>query len=91
LGRATRKPEQYDSKLAQWLEMGGSPRATIALDRCARARAWLQGRDYVSPEDVQAMAFPVLRHRLLLTYQAQAEGVHPNQVITHLLTLVGSA
>ncbi len=88
---ATRKPEQYDSKLAQWLEMGVSPRATIALDRCARARAWLQGRDYVSPEDVQAMAFPVLRHRLLLTYQAQAEGVHPNQVITHLLTLVGSA
>lgn len=88
---ATRKPEQYDSKLAQWLEMGVSPRATIALDRCARARAWLQGRDYVSPEDVQAMAFPVLRHRLLLTYQAQAEGIHPNQVITHLLTLVGSA
>lgn len=88
---ATRKPEQYDSKLAQWLEMGVSPRATIALDRCARARAWLQGRDYVSPEDVQAMAYPVLRHRLLLTYQAQAEGIHPNQVITHLLTLVGSA
>ncbi len=88
---ATRKPEQYDAKLAQWLELGVSPRATIALDRCARARAWLQGRDYVSPEDVQAMAFPVLRHRLLLTYQAQAEGVHPNQVITHLLALVGSA
>ncbi len=88
---ATRKPEQYDPKLAEWLEMGVSPRATIALDRCARARAWLQGRDFVSPEDVQAMAFPVLRHRLLLTYQAQAEGVHPNQVITHLLSLVGSA
>ncbi len=88
---ATRKPEQYDSKLAQWIELGVSPRATIALDRCARARAWLQGRDFVSPEDVQAMAFPVLRHRLLLTYQAQAEGIHPNQVITHLLSLVGSA
>ncbi len=88
---ATRKPEQYDAKLAQWIEMGVSPRATIALDRCARARAWLQGRDFVSPEDIQAMAFPVLRHRLLLTYQAQAEGVHPNQVITHLLSLVGSA
>lgn len=88
---ATRQPDQYDIKLAQWIEMGVSPRATIALDRCARARAWLQGRDFVSPEDVQAMAFPVLRHRLLLTYQAQAEGVHPNQVITHLLSLVGSA
>jgi len=88
---ATRKPGQYDAKLGQWLELGVSPRATIALDRCARARAWLQGRDFVSPEDVQAMAFPVLRHRLLLTYQAQAEGIHPNQVITHLLSLVGSA
>ncbi len=88
---ATRKPDQYDAKLTQWIELGVSPRATIALDRCARARAWLQGRDFVSPEDIQAMAFPVLRHRLLLTYQAQAEGIHPNQVITHLLSLVGSA
>ncbi|WP_306694962.1 MoxR family ATPase [Vibrio sp. A14(2019)] len=88
---ATRKPADYDATLAQWLEMGVSPRATIALDRCARAHAWLSGRDFVSPEDVQAMVFPVLRHRLLLSYQAQAEGVHPNQVITHLLSLVGSA
>lgn len=88
---ATRNPGQYDPKLAQWIELGVSPRATIALDRCARAHAWLQGRDFVSPEDVQAMVFPVLRHRLLLTYQAQAEGIHPNQVITHLLSLVGSA
>ncbi|WP_394125943.1 AAA family ATPase [Vibrio hepatarius] len=88
---ATRNPSNYDDTLAQWLEMGVSPRATIALDRCARAHAWLNGRDFVSPEDVQAMAFPVLRHRLLLSYQAQAEGVHPNQVINKLLSLVGSA
>ncbi|MCE0495249.1 AAA family ATPase [Vibrio salinus] len=88
---ATRKPKDYDQQLAQWLEMGVSPRATIALDRCARAHAWLEGRDFVSPEDVQSMLFPVLRHRLLLSYQAQAEGVHPNQIITHLLSLVGSA
>lgn len=88
---ATRQPETYDPKLAQWIELGVSPRATIALDRCARAHAWLSGRDFVSPEDVQAMVFPVLRHRLLLTYQAQAEGVQPNQVIAHLLSLVGSA
>lgn len=88
---ATRHPAQYDAKLAEWIEMGVSPRATIALDRCARAHAWLNGRDFVSPDDVQAMVFPVLRHRLLLTYQAQAEGVHPNQVIAHLLSLVGSA
>lgn len=88
---ATRNPSNYDDTLAQWLEMGVSPRATIALDRCARAHAWLNGRDFVSPEDVQAMAFPVLRHRLLLSYQAQAEGIHPNQVINKLLSLVGSA
>jgi MoxR-like ATPase len=88
---ATRNPSNYDETLAQWLEMGVSPRATIALDRCARAHAWLNGRDFVSPEDVQAMAFPVLRHRLLLSYQAQAEGIHPNQVINKLLSLVGSA
>lgn len=88
---ATRTPERYDPTLANWLEMGVSPRATIALDRCSRAHAWLHGRDFVSPEDVQAMSFPVLRHRLLLSYHAQAEGVHPNQVITRLLSLVGSA
>jgi MoxR-like ATPase len=88
---ATRQPEDYDNQLTHWIEMGVSPRATIALDRCARAHAWLHGRDFVSPEDVQAMAFPVLRHRLLLSYQAQAEGVHPNQVINHILSLVGSA
>ncbi|PAR48378.1 AAA family ATPase [Vibrio metoecus] len=88
---ATRQPANYDQKLAQWLAMGVSPRATIALDRCARAHAWLHGRDFVTPEDVQVMAFTVLRHRLLLSYQAQAEGVHPNQVINHLLALVGSA
>lgn len=88
---ATREPAKYDPTLSQWLEMGVSPRATIALDRCARVHAWLNGRDFVSPEDVQAMAYPVLRHRLLLSYQAQAEGIKPNQVISKLLSLVGSA
>lgn len=88
---ATREPSKYDDTLAQWLEMGVSPRATIALDRCARAYAWLNGRDYVSPQDVQAMAYPVLRHRLLLSYQAQAEGIEANKVISKLLSLVGSA
>ncbi|OEF23287.1 AAA family ATPase [Vibrio rumoiensis] len=88
---ATRQPEQYNPLLAEWLQMGVSPRATIALDRCARAHAWLSGRDFVSPEDVQAMAFPVLRHRLLLSYQAQAEGITSNRVIAELLAQVGSA
>ncbi len=88
---ATRTPEKYSQQLATNLEMGVSPRATIALDRCARAHAWLSGRDYVTPEDVQSMAFPVLRHRLLLSYQAQAENRHPNQIIQQLISLVGSA
>ncbi|WP_105901725.1 AAA family ATPase [Vibrio gangliei] len=88
---ATRQPEQYNPLLAEWLQMGVSPRATIALDRCARAHAWLAGRDFVSPEDVQAMAFPVLRHRLLLSYPAQAEGITSNRVIAELLAQVGSA
>ena len=88
---ATRQPKQYSDQLDQWLDMGVSPRATIALDRCARAHAWLAGRDYATPQDVQAMAFPVLRHRLLRSYHAQAEGVTANQVIAHLISLVGSA
>lgn len=88
---ATRQPKQYSDQLEQWLDMGVSPRATIALDRCARAHAWLAGRDYVTPQDVQAMAFPVLRHRLLRSYHAQAEGITANQVIAHLISLVGSA
>lgn len=88
---ATRHAEKYSHQVAEWLEMGVSPRATIALDRCARARAWLHGRDDVTPDDVQSMAFPVLRHRMPLSYQAQAEGIHPNQVISQLISLVGSA
>ena len=88
---ATRQPEKYDDQLKQWLAFGASPRATIALDRCSRARAWLHGRDFVSPEDVQAVLHNVLRHRLLLTYQAEADGVTTNQVIDHILELVAIA
>ncbi|HIF9547025.1 TPA: AAA family ATPase [Photobacterium damselae] len=87
---ATRQPEKYSDTLASWLQMGVSPRATLALDRCARAHAWLQGRDFVTPEDVQTMAFPVLRHRLLLSYEAQAEGIISDRVIEHLLEQVAS-
>lgn len=85
---ATRHPEKYDPELSKWLAFGASPRATIALDRCARARAWLNNRDFVSPEDIQAVFHNVLRHRLLLTYQAEAEGVTTNHVLDHLLKLV---
>jgi len=88
---ATRQPEKYDDKLKSWLAFGASPRATIALDRCARARAWLHDRDFVSPEDIQAVFHNVLRHRVLLSYQAEAEGITANQLLDHLLNLVAVA
>lgn len=85
---ATRRPEQYQKELADLIEFGASPRATIALDRCARAHAWLRGRDYVSPDDVQAIAHDVLRHRLILRFEAEARGISPQQVIDKLLAAV---
>ncbi|PKH87141.1 AAA family ATPase [Colwellia sp. Bg11-28] len=88
---ATRQPEKYDDKLSTWLAFGASPRATIALDRCARARAWLHNRDFVSPEDIQAVFHNALRHRILLSYQAEAEGVTANQVLDHILSQVAVA
>ena len=64
---------------------GASPRGTIALERCARAKAWLSGRDYVTPEDVRAVGLDVMRHRVLLTYEAEAEEVTPEDVVTRVL------
>jgi MoxR-like ATPase len=85
---ATRQPEQYDPDLAQWIEIGASPRATIALERCARAHAWLHKRDFVSPEDIQTVLPNVLRHRLIYSYHAQAQGIMSNHVIDKILALV---
>ena len=82
---ATREPAAYGDDLAQWLQYGASPRATITLDRCARAYAWLEGRDFVAPEDVQAIVFDVLRHRLILHYEAEAEGVTADRVVSELI------
>ncbi|GAV20114.1 MoxR-like ATPase [Mariprofundus micogutta] len=82
---ATRQPEKYSKQLADWIQYAASPRATIALDRCSRAHAWLSGRDYVSPEDIQAIAPDVLRHRLLLSFEAEAAGISSDDVITELL------
>jgi len=70
------------------LQYGASPRATIALDRCARAHAWLDGRDFVTPEDIQSIAFDVLRHRLLLNYEAEASGLTTDDVIHQLIAQV---
>lgn len=85
---ATRRPESYDAELAQWIEFGASPRATIALERCARSHAWLNGRDFVGPDDVQAVIHNVLRHRIILSYQAQAEGINANAVLDKIVQLV---
>ncbi len=88
LVNASRKPELYDGELAGWIQYGASPRATLAFDRCSRALAWLDGRDYVSPEDVQQLAHEILRHRVLLTYQAEADGINVDDVVDSLLALV---
>lgn len=85
---ATRRPEQYGDDLANWIDYGASPRGTIALERCARAHAWLNNRDFVSPDDVQAIAHDVLRHRILLSFEAEASGMTPNKVINELITRV---
>ena len=85
---ATRSPGRWDKDLARLVSFGGSPRATISLDRCSRAHAWLDGRDYVSPDDVHAVVHDVLRHRVLLSYEAEADGVTVDQLTDRLLDLV---
>lgn len=82
---ATRSPASVDPELARWTAYGASPRGTIALDRCARAYAWLDGRDYVSPDDIRTIAFDVLRHRILLTFEAEAEGMTADAIIRRLI------
>lgn len=88
---ATRSTEAYGGDLAAWLDYGASPRATIALDRCSRAIAWLDNRDYVTPDDVRAVTHDVLRHRLILSFEAEAAGIDANKVIDTLLSTVPSA
>jgi len=86
---ATRQPECYgNSDLKHWIEVGSSPRASIALDKCSRAYAWLQGKDFVDPDDVRAVVHHVLRHRLILSYEATAEGVTADQVIDEMIKQV---
>jgi MoxR-like ATPase len=89
---ATRKPERYaDSPLSKWISTGSSPRASITLDKCARAHAWLSGKDYVDPDDVRAIVHNVLRHRLMLTYDAMADGITADDVIDELIKQVAVA
>ncbi len=88
---ATRAPSGFGSQLADWIHIGCSPRASIGLHRAARARAYLQGRDFVDPDDVRTVAHPVMRHRLILSYEALAENIGPDQVIDEILQQVAVA
>ena len=85
---ATRNPDGYDKDLASWIEYGASPRGSIGLERVSRAHAWLSGRDFVSPDDVQKLAHDTLRHRIILSFSAEAEGINTDHVISRLLELV---
>ncbi|MDO4162273.1 MAG: MoxR family ATPase [Pseudomonadota bacterium] len=85
---ATRHPEKYDESLKNTIAFGASPRATIALDKCAKINAWLSGRDFVTPEDIHAVVYDVLRHRIILSFEAQAGGLSSDDIVTRLLKVV---
>ena len=85
---ATRTPGKYSADLGRWIDVGGSPRASLALDKCSRTHAWLNERDFVDPDDVRAVVHDCLRHRLILSYEAQGEGVSADQVIDTLMEQV---
>ena len=85
---ATRDPSPYNEELANWVNYGVSPRATIALDRCARAHAWLAGKDYVAPSDIQAVVPDIFRHRLLLSFEAEANGIDTDYFTAKLLSYI---
>ena len=90
LVNATRTPERYDAQLRTWIEVGASPRGAIGLDRCARAYAWLAGRDFVTPDDVRAIAHDVLRHRIIVSYEANAAGVTADAVLSEVVKRVAA-
>jgi len=82
---ASRYPERYSEDLRRWIHVGASPRGALALDRCARVRAWLAGRDHVLPDDVRNVAPDCLRHRIALSYEASADGLSANAIVEQLL------
>ncbi|CAN7515985.1 MoxR family ATPase [Bosea sp. LjRoot90] len=88
---ATRRPAEFGDKLKSWIAIGASPRGSLALDRCARTYAWLQGRDFVTPEDVQAVAHDCLRHRISLAYEAGADGMSADAVLDEVIRQVAVA
>ena len=85
---ATRRPEQFGKDLQRWIHVGASPRGTLALDKVSRAHAWLDGRDHVTPDDVRAIVHDCLRHRLILSYEANADGLSADDVINEVVKQV---
>ena len=88
LVQATRTPEALNADLANWIEVGASPRASLALDKCGRAHAWMNGRDYVDPADIRAIAHDVFRHRITLSFEAEGDAKTADDVIDEILKLV---
>jgi MoxR-like ATPase len=88
---ATRDPGRYSDQLKMWIHVGASPRGAIALDKVSRAYAWLNGRDFVSPDDVRAVVHDCLRHRIILSYEANAEGITADRIIKEIVTQVAVA
>ncbi len=85
---ATRKPGKYDGNLAKWIAHGASPRATLGMIRCAKALAWLRGDEYVTPHHVQTAALPILRHRIIPSFESEADGVTRDRIVGQLLEVV---
>ncbi len=88
LVQATRTPDRFSADLGRWIEIGASPRASLALDKCSRTHAWLQERDYVDPLDIRAIAHDVLRHRLSLSFEADGDGISPDKVVDEIVAQV---
>ena len=88
LTTATRTPEKYDHELAKWIDHGASPRATIAMIRCAKALAWLRGDEYVTPIHIHNVAPPILRHRIIPSFESEADGISRNDIVKKLLEVV---
>ncbi|SCY44268.1 AAA family ATPase [Desulfoluna spongiiphila] len=88
---ATRQPERYEGELKKWIQVGASPRGSIGLDKCSRAHAWLAGNDHVTPDDVRAVVHDVLRHRIMLSYEANADGISADEVISEIVKTVAVA
>ena len=85
---ATRYPEEYDEALASYIDIGVSPRASLGLDQCSRVYAWLQGRDFTTPEDVRAVVHDIFRHRITASYTAQSERISNDDIVDKILQLV---